>query len=299
MTTTSPQLSVKRSRRHSSLHKRANLAHYAIVFFILALYAVPLLYVVMVSLTPVNETPGAIPSRLAFENYRDALAAAPFMQFLGNSLFISIVATGSQIILSCMAGYALAKIRLRESRSILMILIGLLVLPPEIMMVPLFVIVTSVPFLAGNDLFGQGGIGMLDSYGALLLPHLVSALPIFLMRQFYADLPDELGQAARVDGASEFGIFARIYTPLTLPIVAIVGVFSFQTVWNDFLWPLIVVRSNEMQTLQLGLTVFYQEHSTQWEYLMAVILVMTIPVAVIFLYSQRFFRSGILTGGVK
>lgn len=299
MTATAHHETPQKRRRRRSLHKGTNRGQYAIAIFLLALYAVPFAYVIMVSLTPVDEATGSIPSRLAFENFPAALESAPFVRFLVNSLLISAIATATQILLSCMAGYALAKIRLRENSIILMLLIALLVLPPEIMMVPLFVIVTNVPFLAGNDMLGQGGIGMLDSYGALLLPHLISALPIFLMRQFYADLPDELGQAARVDGASEFGIFARIYTPLTLPIVAIVGVFTFQTVWNDFLWPLIVVRSNEMQTLQLGLTVFYQEHSTQWSYLMAAILMMTLPVALLFLYSQRFFKSGILSGGVK
>lgn len=272
---------------------------YPLMLVLLALYLIPLLYIAMVSLTPAGESTAGIPSRLEFGNYARALAASDFGLFFLNSTIVTVVSALSQIVLSCMAGYALAKSGLRESRTILMLLIALLVLPPEIIMIPLFVMITRVPLLGGNDVFGAGGIGMLDSYSALFLPHLASALAIFLMRQFYADLPDEIGQAARVDGASEYRIFAQVYTPLTLPAVAVVTVLAFQSAWNDFLWPLIVVRSNEMRTLQLGLTVFYQENSTQWNLLMAVVLLMSLPVALIFLFGQRYFTSGITAGSVK
>lgn len=274
-------------------------AAYPLMWVLLALYLIPLLYILMVSLTPVGESTAGFPSRLDITNYPRALAASDFWWFFLNSTIVTVVSAVSQIVLSCMAGYALAKSNLRESRTILMLLIALLVLPPEIIMIPLFVMITRVPLLGGNDLLGAGGIGMLDSYAALFLPHMVSALAIFLMRQFYADLPDEIGQAARVDGASEFRIFAQVYTPLTLPAVAVVTVLAFQSAWNDFLWPLIVVRSNEMRTLQLGLTVFYQENSTQWNLLMAVVLLMSLPVALIFLFGQRYFTSGITAGSVK
>lgn len=279
--------------------KRGRALLYPVMLVLLALYLIPLLYIAMVSLTPVGESTAGIPSRLDFSNYPRALAASDFGWFFVNSMIVTLVSAVSQIVLSCMAGYALAKSNLRGANSVLLLLIGLLVLPPEIIMIPLFVMITRVPLLGGNDIFGTGGIGMLDSYSALFLPHLVSALAIFLMRQFYADLPDEIGQAARVDGASEFRIFARVYTPLTLPAVAVVTVLAFQSAWNDFLWPLIVVRSNEMRTLQLGLTVFYQENSTQWNLLMAVVLLMSLPVALIFLFGQRYFTSGITAGSVK
>lgn len=198
-----------------------------------------------------------------------------------------------------MAGYALARLPLKGARNVMALLIGLLVVPPEFVMVPLFVMVTHVPFLAGNDKFGSGGQGMLDSYFTLMVPHLASALSIFLIRQFYRELPGELGQAARMDGAGEWTIFLRVYTPLTLPAVAVVAVLAFQSAWNDFLWPLITVRSNEMQTLQLGLTVFYQQNSTQWSLLMGVILLMSLPVLALFLFPQRYFRDGVSAGAVK
>ncbi len=274
------------------------LAH-TLMLVMAAVYLVPILYVVMVSLTPTGGSTTQPPSRLAFGNYAEALAASDFTLFFMNSVIVTIVTGLSQIVLSCMAGYALARLPLKGAGWIMMGLVVLLVLPPEIVMVPLFVLVTHAPFLAGNDMYGVGGQGMLDSYMALMLPHLASALSIFLMRQFYKDLPDEIGQAARVDGASEWRIFSRVYTPLTLPAVAVVTVLAFQSAWNDFLWPLIIVRSNMMRTLQLGLTVFFQENSTQWNLLMAAVFMMSLPIVVIFLFGQRFFTDGISAGAVK
>jgi multiple sugar transport system permease protein len=264
-----------------------------------ALYLGPLLYIVSVSLTPTGDSTAALPSRLEPGNYAAALAASNFTLFFLNSAVVTLATAVSQVVLSCMAGYALARLPLKGANTILLALIVLLVLPPEIVMVPLFVMVTHVPYLAGNDMFGNGGQGMLDSYMALMLPHLASALGIFLMRQFYKDLPDELGQAARVDGASEWRIFSRVYTPLTLPAVSVVTVLAFQSAWNDFLWPLIIVRSTIMRTLQLGLTVFFQENSTQWNLLMAAVLMMSIPIIAIFLFAQRFFTDGISAGAIK
>lgn len=269
---------------------------YAAIWVVVALYLLPMLYVAMVAMTPDGQSTTEWPSRLELSNFTRALQAADFPLFILNSFIVAGVTTLTQIALSCMAGYALARAPLRESKALLLLLVSLLVVPPEVVMVPLFVMVNRMPLLNGNDLLGNGGLGMLDSYGALMLPHLVSALSIFLMRQFYADLPAEIGQAARVDGAGEFRIFLKIYTPLTLPAVTVVAVLAFQAAWNDFLWPLIVVRSGQMRTVQLGLTIFYQENSTQWNLLMAAVLVLSLPIALLFLFGQRWFVAGIASG---
>lgn len=265
-----------------------------------AMYLVPMGFVLLVSLTPDGQpTDGTLPSALAPENYSRAIASTDFLLYLGNSLLISVVAVIAQVILSTSAGYALAKLPLPGKNWMLLLIVALLVIPPEVVLVPLFLIMLHVPFAGGNGALGDGGFGLLDSYTGMIIPHLVGALGIFLMRQFYAGLPDELGDSARVDGASETRIFARIYTPLTIPAVTVVAVLAFQGAWNDFLWPLILIRSDSMQPLQLGLTVFYQENSTQWNLLMAAVLMMSIPVLAIFLFSQRYFRSGITAGAVK
>ena len=222
-----------------------------------------------------------------------------FVRFFFNSAVVAISCTILQVVLSCAAGYSLAMLPVRGKNLMLLLLIALLVVPPEVAIVPLFVMVTHVPLVGGNNLFGSGGQGLLDTLPGIMVPHIVSALAIFLMRQFYAALPAELGDAARVDGAGEFRIFATIYTPLVKPAVAIVAVFAFQAAWNDFIWPLVIIHSNDMRTLQLGLTVFFQENSTQWNLLMAAVLGISIPIVVLFLLIQKLFREGALMGALK
>ncbi|MCE4026248.1 carbohydrate ABC transporter permease [Microbacterium sp. Au-Mic1] len=264
-----------------------------------AMYVVPLAYILLTAVTPTGEPIGRLPSRLAFDNFATALGSAQFGTFAVNSLIVSIAATLVQVVLACGAGYALAKLPLPGGKTILLLLVALIVVPPEIVLVPLFLMMVHFPLLGGNDIVGAGGTGLLDMLGGLMVPHLISALAIFLMRQFYLGLPDELGDAARVDGAGELRIFIRIYTPLVLPAVTVVAVFAFQGAWNDFIWPLVMIRSPERETLPLGLTGFFQENSTQWNLLMAVVLLISVPVVALFLYIQRYFRSDVLSGAVK
>jgi multiple sugar transport system permease protein len=272
---------------------------HAAALVLTALYAVPMAYVVLVAITPDGETIGSWPTHLEFGNFVSAFLATNFLQFFINSAVVSVSCTILQVILSCAAGYALAMLPVRGRNLLLLLLIALLVVPPEVAIVPLFVIVAHFPLLGGNDIFGSGGQGLLDTIPGIMVPHIVSALAIFMMRQFYAGLPGELGDAARVDGASEVRIFALIYTPLVKPAVAIVAVFAFQAAWNDFIWPLVVIHSNNMRTLQLGLTVFFQENSTQWNLLMAAVLGISIPIVILFLMVQRLFREGALAGALK
>lgn len=287
------------SRPRTPRAKSRSAARHALALFAAALYLIPLFYVVLASLTPTGESIGRVPSRLAWDNYAQALESANFLLFFGNSAIVALTSTLAQVALSCAAGYALALLPLRGRNAFMLLVIALLVVPPEVVLVPLFVGAAHFPLVGGNDLLGNGGQGLLDSLPGLMVPHLISALGIFLMRQFYATLPRELGDAARVDGASEYRIFSSIYTPLVRPAVAVVAVFAFQSAWNDFLWPLVLTRSNEMRTLQLGLTIFFQENSTQWNLLMAAVLVISIPVLLLFLYIQRFFKEGGMTGALK
>lgn len=280
-------------------HRRLSPVVQLLAWLLAALYIVPLIYVVIASLTPDNQPIGWLPGSLRAANYPKAWASTTFWIFLINSVAVAVTAMVVQVLVSCAAGYALAKLPVPGSKSLMLMLIALLVVPPEIIMVPLFVMVDRTPLTGGNDLLGHGGQGLIDTIGGLIVPHLVSALGIFLMRQFYVGLPDELGDAARVDGSGEVRIFLRIYTPLVLPAVAVVAVIAFQAAWNDFLWPLVMTRSPERQTLQLGLTVFFQENSTRWNLLMAAVLMISVPVAAMFAYIQRFFKSGVMTGALK
>lgn len=277
----------------------ASAAFHAIALVVTALYAVPMAYTVMVALTPHGEWIGAWPSRFEFSNFVDAFLSADFLRFFINSAVVAITCTITQVVLSCAAGYALAMLPVRGRNLMLLLLVALLVVPPEVSLVPLFVMVSHVPLAGGNDILGNGGQGLLNTLPGVMVPHIVSALAIFLMRQFYVSMPAELGDAARIDGASEFRIFFEIYTPLVKPAVAVVGVFAFQSAWNDFVWPLVVTYSNDMRTLQLGLTVFFQENSTQWPLLMAAVLAISVPIVILFLLIQKYFQSGALSGALK
>lgn len=272
---------------------------HAAALLLTALYLVPIAYVVLVAITPNGEITGIWPSHPELDNFVKAFTSTNFVRFFFNSAVVAVSCTVLQVVLSCAAGYALAMLPVRGKNLMLLLLIALLVVPPEVAIVPLFVMVNHVPLAGGNDLFGSGGQGLLDTLPGIMVPHIVSALAIFLMRQFYAALPAELGDAARVDGAGEFRIFALIYTPLVKPAVAIVAVFAFQAAWNDFIWPLVVIHSNDMRTLQLGLTVFFQENSTQWNLLMAAVLGISIPIVILFLLIQKLFREGALMGALK
>jgi multiple sugar transport system permease protein len=241
--------SAPRTKRFSRRKAGGRAILQALALLLTALYAVPMAYVVLVSLTPNGEPLGVWPSSLEFGNFVDAFLSANFVQFFFNSAVVAVVCSGVQVILACAAGYSLAMLPVRGRNLMLLLLIALLVVPPEVAIVPLFVIVAHFPLAGGNDVLGNGGQGLLDSLPGIMVPHIVSALAIFLMRQFYASLPGELGDAARVDGAGEVRIFAMIYTPLVKPAVAILGI--------------------------------------------------SIPIVVLFLLIQRFFRDGALAGALK
>ena len=295
-------MTMTRSQRRLSPSLR-NLASastlHAAGLLIAALYALPMAYVVMVAVTPDGQAPGAWPSHPAFDSFADAFHSANFLRFFFNSAVVSIGCMILQVMLSCAAGYALAMLPVRGRNLILLLLLALLVVPAEVAIVPLFVMVSHFPLAGGNNVFGVGGEGLLNSIPGIMIPHIVSALAIIMMRQFYAALPRELGDAARIDGLGEIGIFALVYTPLVKPAVAIVAIFAFQAAWNDFIWPLVVTHSNDMRTLQLGLTVFFQENSTQWNLLMSAVLAISFPIVILFLMLQKVFRGNVLSGALK
>ncbi|WP_415854567.1 carbohydrate ABC transporter permease [Sinomonas sp. G460-2] len=241
-----------------------------------------------------------LPKEFHWENFVEAMNVAPFLQYMRNSLFIAVGETVVTVALSTMAGYALAKLPLRGSRTLLNYFIVLLMVPFQIILVPLFLIVKSVPLFGGNDLFGAGGTGWLDSWWGLIIPLAAGPMYTFLARQFYVSLPAELADAARVDGVGEFGIFFRIMTPLIKPALITMIVFQVEAAWNAFLWPLMITSSDELRPLQLGLAVFSQNPaSIQWPYLMAGTALAALPMIVLFVVAQRQFVQGMANTGLK
>jgi multiple sugar transport system permease protein len=240
-----------------------------------------------------------IPERVTFEHYIKAFTLVPFGRYFLNSLAMAVMGVVSNLILGSLAGYAYARMRFRGREGLFRLLLSSMLVPGIVTMIPTFIILKNFPLAGGNNLFGQGGLGLLNSYWAIVLPGAAGAFAVFFMRQFFRTLPDDLMDAARVDGTSEFRIFWNIYLPLTGPALATLGIFTFQAGWNVFLWALIVFNDPNMATVQMGLQSFSFNHQTDYGPLMAASVVVSLPVLMVFFFAQRYFTQSISFTGTK
>jgi multiple sugar transport system permease protein len=213
-----------------------------------------------------------------------------------NTLIYATVRTFLQLLLSSMAAFVLARYRFPGRNAIFLLVLATTMIPHEVMLLPLYIMMKHVPLAGGNNLWGIGGTGWLDTFCGLILPGVISGYSIFFLRQFFLTLPKELEEAARIDGASEFDVYRRIALPMSMPALTTLGVFSFQFAWSDFLWPLIITSSDRIRTLQLGLAVLSSIDGTQWSLLITGAVVSTLPLISIFVLLQRFIVSGISFG---
>jgi multiple sugar transport system permease protein len=220
-------------------------------------------------------------------------------RWFANSAFVATSITVLQLFFNALAAYTFAKRRFPGRDIIFVLFLGTMMVPPQVTLIPNYLVLKHVPLFGGNDVLGQGGHGWLDSYWGLILPGTVSAFGIFLLRQYMMSIPDELLDAARVDGAGEFRVFWKIVIPLCGPALAATAIFTFTYAWEDFLWPLIVVSSSDKYTAPLGLALFVVKNRTSWNLLMAGSVVATLPMIVTFLVFQRRFIQGISMSGLK
>ncbi|MFD7024731.1 carbohydrate ABC transporter permease [Promicromonospora sukumoe] len=278
-------------------------ALYTALTIIAVVMVVPFVWMILTSLKSPQDIaaspPTFLPTEWAWGNYTEALAAAPFLTYARNSLVIAVSHTAINLVIASMAGYALARLRFRGSELVFIGFVAALMIPTYTKIIPEFLIVRFMPLFGGNDILGQGGTGWLDTWWALIVPGAVTPFAVFLFRQFYLDLPVELEEAARLDGVSELGIWARIMTPLVKPAFITVGLLTFESSWNNFLWPLLVTRSDSMRVIQVGLSVFRTENDTQWAFLMAGTTLATLPMVVLFLLGQKYFVRGFANAGIK
>jgi len=249
---------------------------------------VPLLWMLLTSLSTLAETrrfPPGLPSALHWQNYRQAWLQSPFATWLLNSALVSLTCVVSNLVFCSLAGYAFARIRFAGSKVLFIGILATLMVPFQVVMIPTLLIVKH--------------LGLVDSLPALVLPNLVTPFGVYLLRQFFLSLPAELEEAAIVDGAGRLTVLARILLPLMGPPLSTLAVLTFLSVWNDFLWPLVVTSSPEVMTVQLGLSTFQSAHFTNWPVLMAGTLMSQLPVLVLFLAGQRYFVRSIATTGIK
>ena len=243
--------------------------------------------------------PNFFPQNPTLENFTYVLGETILPTAFLNSAIVSLVSVVTNLGLATLAGYAFARLRFPGRDLLFLVLIATTMIPSAVALIPLFLMTKGFPLVGGNDLFGHGGIGLLDSLPGLILPHVVGALNIFLSRQFFLELPDELAEAARIDGAREFSIFWRVYLPLAQPLIATVAIFSFTGAWEDFLWPLVITSSTDKYTVQIALNSFTSGGNIQWGYLMASAVLATLPLLLVFLFFQKYFVEGLASGSVK
>lgn len=249
----------------------------------------PLAWMLAVSLMPAGASsaypPPLIPEHPTLDNYRALLQHAGMARHFLNSLVLSCAATLLSLLFNVSAGYAFAKLRFRGREQITRLLLGALVIPAQVAMLPLFLMLKM--------------LGLVNTFAGVLVPSLAGIFSIFLVRQYAATLPDELLEAARIDGASELRIFTSIVVPLLRPILVTLAVFTFLGTWNDFLWPLIVLNDGRLYTLPVALASLSREHVQDSELMMAGSVVTVLPVLLVFLLLQRYYMQGLSSGAVK
>ena len=253
-----------------------------------SLMLLPFLWMVSTSLKLPREIftfpPTWIPSEFAWSNYTKALTAMPFGRFYLNSLAVAIAVTLLTILTSALAAFAFARLRFRGRDTLFLIYLATLMIPFTVLLIPNFILIRQFNWY--------------DSYQALILPPAFSAFATFLLRQYFRGIPQELDDAARMDGASSFRIWWQIIMPNSAPVIAALAIFVFLGNWNEFLWPLVVTNSPEMRTIPVGLSAFQGQFNVRWELLMAAAVVAMLPIIVVYLFAQQWFIKGITITGM-
>jgi multiple sugar transport system permease protein len=240
-----------------------------------------------------------IPTEFDFANYAEAWRRISMGRLIMNTLFVCTVDVVSQIVLGAMAGYAFARLRFPGKQVIFYALLITMMVPETVLLLPMFLFVRYFPLAGGNNLLGQGGVGLLNSYGGLMFPGLISVYGVFMFRQFFLSFPKEVEDASRIDGCSRGRFFWRVLLPNAQPVMGTMGLFSFLWYWNAFVWPLVVIKQDTMNTIQLGISGFSQQFGTEWALMMAASVTATFPILIVFLILQRFLVQGIATTGLK
>ena len=253
------------------------------------LMATPLLMMILTSFKTSAEAlrmpPVIIPAQPSLDAYRTVLTQAPFLTWFRNSVVVAVSVTALILFTSSLAGYIFAKFTFPGKNVLFTLLLATLMVPFPVILIPIYLIVNK--------------LGMLNSLLALIAPSMVSAFGIFLMRQFVAAIPNDLIDAARLDGASEWTIYWQLIRPQLSPAMATLGIFTFMTSWNDYLWPLVAINDQDKMTLPLALSFFNTSHTTRYDLVMAASVLVILPIIVVFLFFQRHFINAMVLSGVK
>lgn len=249
----------------------------------------PVLWVVLSSFKSLAEIyrspPTFLPEVWIFSNYTGAIRQFPFLRYLWNSVFVTAASTVLTLVINSMAAFALSKYTFPGREAIFLLMLATLMVPIRVIMLPVYMIIAR--------------LGMANTLTGIIIPPAATPTGVFILRQYMLTISDELIDAARIDGAGDFQIYARVVMPLATPALAVLTVFSVMWRWNDFLWPLIVINRERLFTLQLALARFRGELVTDWNYVLSMTVLSIIPIMVVFVFMQRYLVQGIASTGLK
>lgn len=262
---------------------------YLVLSLAAATIFIPFIWGVLSSFKTANELslipPTLFPKQLAWENYTQVLSGSDFLRNYWNSFVITVGTTAGTLLVCSFTGYALAKFEFKGKTAIFLIFLGTMMLPAQLTMIPVFILTTN--------------LGLINTHLGVILPGIASAYGVFLMRQFMMNIPNEVLEAARIDGCGELRMMFRIVMPLSSPILATLTILTVLSSWNQFLMPLILLNSPEMATVQLAMSNYQNDFGQQLNLLMAASVLAVIPVAIVFLFCQKYIVAGISMGSVK
>lgn len=267
--------------------------------------AFPFLWMVLTAFKNVQESnaypPTILPNAWRWENFRDAWTIPPSTlgRYLLNSTVIAVVGTGLQLAFCVLAAYAFARLRFPGRDALFLLVLATTMVPNEVTLIPNFVTIRRFPLFGGNDVTGSGGTGFYDTYAGIILPGLAGAFTIFLLRQAFMQVPNDLWEAAQLDGSGSLRFLFGVLLPLTLPALLTVAIFGFVGRWNDLLWPLIVTRSEHLRPVQVAMTFYQSEFVVDHGMVMAASLMVTLPIVLLYVAVQRRFIEGVAGTGVK
>lgn len=283
----------RRQRRHLQDKGRSRSPWELLLYSLLIGYAmitlIPFAWAISASFKPLSEIVSGelnfIPKQFTFDNYKQIFLDEPlFLRWLFNSLIIALSVTFFNLLFNSMAGYALARLRFRGRQFWFFLILAVLAIPAQVTLIPTFLILKA--------------FGWLNSYQGMIVPGMVNATFIFMMRQFFVNFPKELEEAAMLDGLTRWGVFWRIVLPLAKPAIAAQAIFVFMGSWNNFLLPIVILFEPEMFTLPLGLNTFKGQYISYWNYIMAASMIFTLPVLALYAFFNRYFiQSVTFTGG--
>ncbi|MFV2063382.1 MAG: carbohydrate ABC transporter permease [Chloroflexota bacterium] len=287
------------SRRRRRRASRASIGTHGCMIAVAVFFMVPILFMVIASFKPervifedLQTLTGAfLPNQTTLDNYRAIFDRVPIPRFIFNSLFITITTVGLGLITNSMLAFALSRIRWKGRGFVLVSVLALAIVPVEAFAVPLLVLVNELPWIDGST-------SWLDSLHVQIIPFIADAFSIFLFYQFFAGIPKDFDEAAKIDGAGYFSIYRRIIVPMSRPVFATVAILQAVVLWNSYLWPLMVTRSEDVRPLTIGITAFYTLN-IQWGQILAFATIVTIPIIIIFVIFERWFVRSAVDSGIK